>query len=177
MRWSYHLWHHGWTPLSEFQPDWMIQPPPRALTGLRAVPLCPYRQAAVLTCVTHVCPAALAPLQRVPKTECGREGSVPSPTREQQFCGGTGTRLFLDDLPLWVLMVGLVSSNSWHIRLMRLNLWYLIHLWTQIVLAFVLTTDHTMLTSLINFALYSKGIFTFSWPWNPFSSILMRLVL
>lgn len=134
------------TSKSESYPDWMIQQPLRAFTGLRAVSLYPYRQAAVLTCVAHACPAALALLERVPETGCGREGSVPSPTRKQQFCGETGARLFLDDLLLWVLMVGLVSSDNWHIRLMRLNSWFLTHLWTQIVLAFVLITDHTMLT-------------------------------
>lgn len=112
-------------------------------------------------CVAHTGPAVLVLQEGVLEMECGGKGSSPLPISKQQVPGEPGARPFLGDPPLWVLMVELVNSDSWDTGLMGLNLWLLTHLWTQVVLTFVLITNQSLLAWFVNIAIHSKEIPTF----------------
>lgn len=176
VEWSCHLRHYGRMPLCQnpFQLEWCSNAPDPPL----ALESCPLLSSQV-SCGYCLCG---------PRRSCcaGSTGGNSRngvwwkgvcPLTHQEAAGSWGmcARPFLDDPLLWVLMVGLVSSDSWDTGLMRLNLWFLTHLNPS---SLSLCPDHRSchVSLACKFCLSAKGIPTSSWLWNPSSSRISWVV-
>lgn len=155
--WSYHLWHYGWTPLSQNPtPDPYDPHNLPGSVGLRELP----QLSPEAGCSPHLfgslrccCPGSAGEpfiwkwdvIERGSPCGSGNSGLVVDPELNHSWTTRFCEFQWLEH------MLRLVRSKSWNTGLMRLNLWFLTCIWTQVLLAFVLTTGYAMLAWLVNF--------------------------